>query len=109
MSTSNSSGIGSQEHTRSAANGWIMLAINLAMMIGGILLLLRGIRGHQARFVGELHGFTDNPTLLLWLGIGLLVLGGISLGGHFALQPNEARVLILAGAYHGTVRHSGFF
>ncbi len=28
--------------------------------------------------------------------------------GHFTLQPNEARVLILFGAYKGTVRTSGF-
>ena len=30
------------------------------------------------------------------------------LGGFFTLQPNEARVLILFGTYHGTVRTSGF-
>jgi regulator of protease activity HflC (stomatin/prohibitin superfamily) len=29
--------------------------------------------------------------------------------GFFTLQPNEAAVLILFGAYRGTVRHSGFF
>ena len=29
--------------------------------------------------------------------------------GHFTLQPNEARVLILFGGYHGTVRDSGFY
>ncbi len=29
--------------------------------------------------------------------------------GYFTLQPNEARVLILFGAYKGTVRRSGFF
>ncbi len=28
--------------------------------------------------------------------------------GHFTLQPNEARVLILFGAYQGSVRESGF-
>src|SRR5881409_1734802 len=28
--------------------------------------------------------------------------------GFFTLQPNEARVLILFGAYRGTVRVSGF-
>jgi regulator of protease activity HflC (stomatin/prohibitin superfamily) len=30
------------------------------------------------------------------------------MGGFFALQPNEARVLILFGEYKGTVRASGF-
>jgi len=33
----------------------------------------------------------------------------ILLTGHFTLQPNEARVLILFGAYKGTVRASGFW
>jgi regulator of protease activity HflC (stomatin/prohibitin superfamily) len=36
------------------------------------------------------------------------ILSIISLIGHFTLQPNEARVLILFGAYRGTVRRSGF-
>jgi regulator of protease activity HflC (stomatin/prohibitin superfamily) len=30
-------------------------------------------------------------------------------GGYYTLQPNMARVLILFGAYKGTVRSSGFF
>ncbi len=30
------------------------------------------------------------------------------IGGYFTLQPNQARVLILFGAYKGTVRGSGF-
>ena len=38
-----------------------------------------------------------------------LVLGVIMLCGHFTLQPNEARVLILFGDYRGTARKSGFF
>ena len=29
--------------------------------------------------------------------------------GYFTLQPNEGRVMILFGSYHGTVRESGFF
>ncbi len=46
---------------------------------------------------------------LIVLGIALPILAVILLGGLFTLQPNEARVLILFGAYHGTVRSSGFF
>jgi regulator of protease activity HflC (stomatin/prohibitin superfamily) len=38
-----------------------------------------------------------------------VILAVILFGGHFTLQPNEARVLILFGAYHGSVRKSGFF
>ncbi len=39
----------------------------------------------------------------------LEILALILLSGHFTLQPNEARVLILFGAYRGTVRTSGFW
>jgi regulator of protease activity HflC (stomatin/prohibitin superfamily) len=44
------------------------------------------------------------------LGISLFidVLAAFSLRGLFILQPNEARVLLLFGAYKGTVRTSGF-
>src|SRR5690606_21928942 len=42
--------------------------------------------------------------------VGLLIvgLGVLSFFGHFTLQPNEARVLILFGSYKGTIRRSGF-
>jgi hypothetical protein len=44
------------------------------------------------------------------VGGGLVsFLGCVFLFGYFTLQPNEARVLILFGAYHGTERRSGFF
>jgi regulator of protease activity HflC (stomatin/prohibitin superfamily) len=33
----------------------------------------------------------------------------VLLCGHFTLQPNEARVMILFGAYKGTIRASGFW
>jgi regulator of protease activity HflC (stomatin/prohibitin superfamily) len=35
--------------------------------------------------------------------------GVVCLCGYFTLQPNEARVLVLFGAYKGTVRSSGFW
>jgi regulator of protease activity HflC (stomatin/prohibitin superfamily) len=37
------------------------------------------------------------------------LIGVVMLFGYFTLQPNEARVLILFGAYKGTVRRSGFY
>jgi regulator of protease activity HflC (stomatin/prohibitin superfamily) len=73
-----------------------MLVVNFAIAFGGIYLLLQGFRGR------------DSIGLIL-AGMFLELLALISFNGHFALQPNEARVLILAGAYHGTVRESGFF
>jgi len=43
------------------------------------------------------------------VGLVVAILGFVFFFGFFTLQPNEARVLILFGAYRGTVRASGFF
>jgi regulator of protease activity HflC (stomatin/prohibitin superfamily) len=52
------------------------------------------------------------PTIGRWATLisSLLVvaLGVFSCFGYFTLQPNQARVLILFGAYRGTVRRDGF-
>ncbi len=88
-----------QEITRSAVRGWPVLAINLALILGGIALFIFGIR-ESVR--GEFSWWILAAALLEICGI-------ISLCGHFTLQPNEARVLILFGDYRGTARESGFF
>ena len=88
-----------REMIRSAFNGWFMLVVNIVFFFGGLALLLRELQ----RSGGDL-GF----DWLIILGIALPILAVILLGGLFTLQPNEARVLILFGAYHGTVRQSGF-
>ncbi|MFC0264866.1 SPFH domain-containing protein [Fontibacter flavus] len=46
---------------------------------------------------------------IFWLGILLIVLFILILPGFFTLQPNKAMVLILFGAYKGTVKDNGFF
>jgi len=90
-----------EKQTR-ATNGWAMLIINLALLIGAALWWVRIIV--QA-------ANTHDADILWWLipAILLELLAIILLGGHFTLQPNEARVLILFGAYRGTVRASGFW
>ena len=85
---------------RSAFNGWFMLVLNIVFFFGGLALLVRELQ----RSGGEL-GF----NWLIVLGIALPILAVILLGGLFTLQPNEARVLILFGAYHGTVRQQRLF
>lgn len=89
-----------QEIRRSATSGWIMLPVNLLLLILGIYLLIRGIIVADA---------TRHFSYLIVAGPLVQVLAIIFLCGHFTLQPNEARVLILFGAYKGTVRESGFF
>jgi regulator of protease activity HflC (stomatin/prohibitin superfamily) len=46
---------------------------------------------------------------IFWLGIVLIVMFVLILPGFFTLQPNKAMVLILFGAYKGTVKDNGFF
>ena len=76
-----------------------------------------------------LNGWTVLPfTLGLWLAIPALIVAGViwnqglyplalvvvvpaaflSWYGHFSLQPNQAKVLVLFGRYLGTVRTAGF-
>src|SRR5688572_4924709 len=90
----------SKERPTTPLNGWLMLAVNLALLVTGIFLVVRGVMAA----VDERNG--------LWLILGgalLQITAVIFLCGHFTLQPNEGRVLLLFGEYHGTVRESGFF
>lgn len=83
-----------------ALRGGPMLALNLGLLVAGIAILVQGIRLADA--TGHFHYF-------ILLGPLLEIAGIISLIGHFTLQPNEAKVLILFGRYSGTVRESGFY
>jgi regulator of protease activity HflC (stomatin/prohibitin superfamily) len=91
----------SAEREVSAINGWPMLAINIALVCVGVFLFVRSIYE-----VEELR--QTFPVLKFVSGIVCEGLGILSLIGHFTLQPNQSRVLILFGAYHGTVKKSGF-
>lgn len=82
------------ERPGSYLNGWVLLVINLLLLVAAAALLWRGIDAHH-------------PQTCL-AGVCLLIIAPILLCGHFTLQPNEGRVLILFGAYHGTVRQNGF-
>ncbi len=84
-----------------AYNGWAMLFVNLVLVLSGAFLFGLFVYG-ATRVGGEPHFSRLIGALVLE------TLGIVSLIGHFTLQPNEARVLILFGAYKGTVRTSGF-
>ncbi len=90
-----------QERPLQPLGGWLALVVNLALTalaLGLLVDFIVGLAHRQLRMGwGEL------------LAAGLLaVWGGVSIAGYFTLQPNEARVLILFGAYRGTARTSGF-
>jgi regulator of protease activity HflC (stomatin/prohibitin superfamily) len=83
-------------------SGWIMLPIVPALIIGAIVLFIFSIT----------EGVKSvNHPIWSWFIASLLLepLCIILLFGFFALQPNEARVLILFGEYKGTVREPGFY
>ncbi len=90
-----------KENEVSVLNGWLMLAINVGLLILGICLIIQAVHESTIRPGGL-------PFGRFFAGLGIEILAVILLVGHFTLQPNEARALILFGAYHGTVRTSGF-
>jgi hypothetical protein len=82
----------SRERNGSTLSGWPMLLVTALLKLGGAALVVGAIR------------LADAQLPFAWLlvsGILVLALSFISWAGYFTLQPNEARVLILFGAYQG--------
>lgn len=90
-----------REQTVTVLSGWPMLPVAVGLLLAGIGFFIYSIIG----------GIKDvsHPYWPLFTG-GLLgqFAGILMMPGFFTLQPNEARVLVLFGAYIGTVRKSGF-
>jgi len=91
------------ENTIRVPNGWLMLIVNIGLLIGGVTLFVLTARAGAAGELTAGEGALRVITSFLLEGLGVLFLLG-----HFTLQPNEGRVLILFGSYKGTVRTSGF-
>jgi regulator of protease activity HflC (stomatin/prohibitin superfamily) len=90
------------EHIVTAANGWLMLIVNLALLFAGIYFL-------QPAALHSRAGPPAPDEVWRFCLCGFIILAAlISMGRLFTLQPNQGRVLILFGAYKGTVRASGF-
>ena len=82
-------------------NGWVMLPIVVLLCLGSIALLIYSI-AEGVRWQGHpLWGLMILSLLLEFCSV-------VMFAGFFTLQPNEGRVLILFGAYKGTVRTPGF-
>jgi regulator of protease activity HflC (stomatin/prohibitin superfamily) len=85
------------ESEKTVLNGWMMLLVTIAGLLGSAALVVHAVRA---------EGHPD--WILFVVGILAAVVFVVLLAGFFTLQPNEARVLLLFGAYRGTVRQSGF-
>jgi regulator of protease activity HflC (stomatin/prohibitin superfamily) len=97
----NQSQTANHEHAVNALSGWAMLPLLVIFLIADASLVAYSVPIRGGR--GESPWWS-----LFFLAILFLPVGFISLSGLFTLQPNEARVLILFGAYKGTVRTDGF-
>jgi len=75
-------------------NGFVVLLIGLLILGGSVWQLINVV--------------STRPTLMgVLAAIGLFVLGVLVLAGLYTLQPNEAAILQLFGAYRGTSRVPG--
>jgi regulator of protease activity HflC (stomatin/prohibitin superfamily) len=104
MSVERSKAAATPEQEVGALNGWFMLFVNLVLLVGAPLFLVMTVTAAQTDEIGEGMAAFRVLLAILWF-IGAWIM----LSGHFTLQPNEARVQILFGAYKGTVRQSGFY
>jgi regulator of protease activity HflC (stomatin/prohibitin superfamily) len=93
--------VASQERAVSVYNGWVMLVVFIALLLADVALIVLAIAQASAT------ASAPNPTLLVPAVLAIAV-WAVFMAGFFTLQPNEARVLLLFGAYKGTVRTSGF-
>lgn len=83
------------ERLAKGLNGWGVVVVLVFTLLTSILLIAFGIG-------------RDIPLPVIVGGLSVVLVVFLSTG-FFTLQPNTAAVLILFGAYKGTVRDSGFF
>jgi regulator of protease activity HflC (stomatin/prohibitin superfamily) len=93
------------EFEKRTSNGWAALTILILATLG---------LAYPFYYFIDMAAHTPRdvvPVRAIWGLVGCsLVAGGLGLlwAGFFTLQPNEAAVLLLFGAYKGTVRRAGF-
>src|ERR1700682_1575835 len=81
-------------------NGFMVLAIGLALVVFGLWQLVQGVAYGRS---GSVTGLVTTIVIFVLLFIaGLLFLSGL-----YTLQPNEAALLQLFGSYRGTTRVAG--
>ena len=93
-----------RERQLAVLSGWLALPVTIAIFASAIGLLWTFVNSCvEAERVRGLPNFWFLAGCLFVFGLGLF-----TCFGYFTLQPNEARVLMLFGAYRGTVRDSGW-
>ncbi len=77
-----------EERIFKASSGYLFLLIGL-LVLGAVVLA----------FMNE----------IIWLGVVLMLLSLLILPGLMVVNPNESMVMVLFGAYRGTVKNNGFW
>ena len=82
-----------------AANGWLMLFVEIALYALAAYLLVDAVKaGEDApSFAAKIIAF-----------VAIMIVNGIGMGGFFIVEPNGSKVLLLFGSYKGTVKQPGF-
>jgi regulator of protease activity HflC (stomatin/prohibitin superfamily) len=83
-----------REQPASAASGWMVFPMAVALLVLAFVLMISGARAGQ--------------LTLIFSGVVLLIAVAVTMAGFFTLQPNESAVFTLFGAYRGTTRQNGF-
>src|SRR5512134_2531903 len=78
------------EVERRSASGYVWIVVGLALIAGGVFLVVR-----------------PAGIVMLFAGVLLILVGALVLAGLYMLQPNEAAILLLFGEYVGTDRAEG--
>jgi regulator of protease activity HflC (stomatin/prohibitin superfamily) len=96
--------LNSKEIELKAQNGMIILLLNIALMIVGIVGFILGIV-----HANKGTNFDLAITLIIVGAAYSFLIGPILFAGLKVLKPNEALVLTLFGKYYGTLKGEGFF
>jgi len=100
MNVANNNSVNREQQIR-VLSGWLMLPVVLVLIVGSPAVFIYSI-------VSGVKAMGHPDWVFFAAGLFLEIIGIILACGLFTLQPNEARVLILFGAYKGTVREGGF-
>jgi hypothetical protein len=83
-------------------NGWLMLLVALGLLISGLYCFRTALNP-----VGIYPDWVS-PGSMGTAAAFLFALGAVIWRGLTIIQPNESILILLFGAYHGTIRRSGF-
>jgi len=93
-----------KELEKQVMSGWPMLAVTIALyVLCPVLIYFAFVNGTTSS-----SGSAVPQWPLFVAGLVALAVAILLSPGFFTLQPNEARVLILFGAYKGTCKQGGF-